>query len=113
MRRSRTRNSRACWGSKISPTKIPPDQADLAAWQDEDFDSEIEITTERPEQGFESVGGMEAVKEEIRVKIIYPLQHADMYEAYGKKIGGGILLYGPPGMWQDTLGAGHRRRSAS
>jgi SpoVK/Ycf46/Vps4 family AAA+-type ATPase len=80
-----------------------PDQAELAAWQDEDFDSEIEITTERPEQGFESVGGMEAVKEEIRIKIIYPLQHADMYEAYGKKIGGGILLYGPPGCGKTHL----------
>jgi SpoVK/Ycf46/Vps4 family AAA+-type ATPase len=46
---------------------------------------------------------MEAVKDEIRVKIIYPLQHADMYEAYGKKIGGGILLYGPPGCGKTHL----------
>jgi transitional endoplasmic reticulum ATPase len=33
---------------------------------------------------------MEEVKEEIRLKIIYPLTHADMYRAYGKSIGGGF-----------------------
>lgn len=66
-------------------------------------DDEIDVAMERPESGFESVGGMEPVKEEIRVKIIYPLQHADMYAAYGKKIGGGILLYGPPGCGKTHL----------
>ncbi|MCL4119750.1 UNVERIFIED_CONTAM: hypothetical protein GTU68_066469 [Idotea baltica] len=40
---------------------------------------------------------MEKVKEEIDLKIIKPLQHKDLYKAYGKKTGGGILLYGPPG----------------
>src|SRR5690606_6421054 len=42
------------------------------------------------------VGGMDAVKEEIRMKIIHPLTHADLYKSYGKSIGGGILVYGPP-----------------
>ncbi len=74
-----------------------------ATWQDEELDEEIEIRAERPEAGFESVGGMESVKDEIRVKIIYPLEHADMYAAYGKKIGGGILLYGPPGCGKTHL----------
>jgi SpoVK/Ycf46/Vps4 family AAA+-type ATPase len=58
---------------------------------------------ERPRIGFADVGGMEAVKEEIRLKIIYPLQHADLYQAYGKSIGGGILLYGPPGCGKTHL----------
>jgi transitional endoplasmic reticulum ATPase len=47
---------------------------------------------------FEDVGGMEEVKEEIRLKIIYPLTHAEMYRAYGKSIGGGILIIRPTWM---------------
>jgi transitional endoplasmic reticulum ATPase len=58
---------------------------------------------ERPSINFEDVGGMERVKEEINIKIIQPLQHPDLYKAYGKKTGGGILLYGPPGCGKTHL----------
>lgn len=61
------------------------------------------IDIERPKITFEHVGGMEHVKEEIRLKIIHPLRHPDLYKAYGKKIGGGILLYGPPGCGKTHL----------
>jgi SpoVK/Ycf46/Vps4 family AAA+-type ATPase len=37
------------------------------------------------------------------MKIIHPLTHPDLYRAYGKKIGGGILLYGPPGCGKTYL----------
>jgi SpoVK/Ycf46/Vps4 family AAA+-type ATPase len=46
---------------------------------------------------FNDVGGMEEIKKEIDLKIIKPLVHEELYKSYGKKIGGGILLYGPPG----------------
>jgi transitional endoplasmic reticulum ATPase len=52
---------------------------------------------ERPDVTFGDVGGMDAVKEEIRMKILYPLKNPDLFKAYGKKAGGGVLLYGPPG----------------
>ena len=52
---------------------------------------------EKPRLKFEDVGGMKRVKDEISLKIIQPLKNPDLYKAYGKKIGGGILLYGPPG----------------
>jgi transitional endoplasmic reticulum ATPase len=52
---------------------------------------------EKPSLTFADVGGMEGVKKEIEMKIIKPLMHPDLYKAYGKKVGGGILLYGPPG----------------
>lgn len=58
---------------------------------------------ERPDINFEDVGGMDGLKEEISIKIIHPMQHPEMFEAYGKKIGGGILLYGPPGCGKTYL----------
>jgi len=58
---------------------------------------------EKPSLNFSDVGGMDAVKEEIRMKIIYPLQHAKLFAAYDKKVGGGVLLYGPPGCGKTLL----------
>jgi len=52
---------------------------------------------QKPGINFSDVGGMETVKKEIELKIIKPLLHPELYKAYGKKTGGGILLYGPPG----------------
>ncbi|MFN4085945.1 MAG: AAA family ATPase [Spirosomataceae bacterium] len=52
---------------------------------------------QKPNVNFSDVGGMESVKKEIELKIIKPLLHPELYKAYGKKVGGGILLYGPPG----------------
>jgi transitional endoplasmic reticulum ATPase len=74
-------------------------------WQADDGDSKSQGGTtlpmddaiERPETTFAEVGGMENVKEEIRMKILYPLKNPDLFKAYGKKAGGGVLLYGPPG----------------
>jgi transitional endoplasmic reticulum ATPase len=73
-------------------------------WPDDEDDYDDELSAERltdevsrPGISFADVGGMEDVKEEIRMKIIYPLQNRDLFRAYGKKLGGGVLLYGPPG----------------
>ena len=68
----------------------------------EESDEEEDILSqkyfmEKPKLRFEDVGGMKRVKEEISLKIIQPLKNPHLYKAYGKKIGGGILLYGPPG----------------
>ena len=61
------------------------------------------VEVERPRVAFADVGGMEGLKEEIRLKIIHPLKHPELYRAYGKAIGGGILLYGPPGCGKTHL----------
>lgn len=69
---------------------------------DEPEDAPTDII-ERPRITFEDVGGMKKLKEEIRMKIIYPLTHPEIYKAYGKTIGGGILMYGPPGCGKTYL----------
>ena len=58
---------------------------------------------ERPRVTFADLGGMESMKEEIRMKIILPMRHPEMFAAYGKKAGGGVLLYGPPGCGKTHL----------
>ena len=50
-----------------------------------------------PDVSFSDVVGLESVKEQIYDMIIYPRQYKELYERFRKKIGGGILLYGPPG----------------
>ncbi|HLL89590.1 MAG TPA: AAA family ATPase, partial [Tepidisphaeraceae bacterium] len=73
-----------------------------AAWeQAADVDGPDRV--ERPKIAFPDVGGLEEVKEQVRMKIIHPLQHAHLYKAYGKPIGGGILMYGPPGCGKTYL----------
>ncbi len=51
--------------------------------------------------GFESLGGMENLKEDLYDKIIYPILHPHEaqldLEEYGKRYPRGIMLYGPPG----------------
>jgi SpoVK/Ycf46/Vps4 family AAA+-type ATPase len=58
---------------------------------------ELPTEVERPSLTFADVGGMDEVKEQVRMKILFPLQQPDLFKAYGKKAGGGVLLYGPPG----------------
>ncbi len=58
---------------------------------------------EKPKIKFADVGGLEDVKEEIALKVIYPLKNPDIYKAFGKKTGGGILVYGPPGCGKTLL----------
>jgi transitional endoplasmic reticulum ATPase len=80
-----------------------PEKIKLTHSGGETGDNSEGLDIERPKTTFEEVGGMDKVKEEVRMKIIHPLQHPEIYKAYGKKIGGGILLYGPPGCGKTHL----------
>lgn len=55
-----------------------------------DFVTQSKIT-------FNDIGGLDELKEEIKFKIIEPLKHPEVFQHYGKKMGGGIIMYGPPG----------------
>ncbi len=52
---------------------------------------------------FKDVGGMEEVKERVRMNIIYPFRNPEIFRKFKKRPGGGILLYGPPGCGKTYL----------
>lgn len=66
-------------------------------FDDDDLQTDARYFLQKPKEKFSDVGGMNRIKDEISIKIIQPLNNPDLYKAFGKKIGGGILLYGPPG----------------
>jgi transitional endoplasmic reticulum ATPase len=52
---------------------------------------------------FDDIGGLEEVKKAINRTIILPFTRPDLYETYGRRAGGGVLLYGPPGCGKTML----------
>lgn len=58
-----------------------------------------------PVINFEDIAGLDSVKELVRVKVLLPLQHPEVFEGYVRKSGGGLLLYGPPGTGKTMIAA--------
>ena len=89
------------------PPGEEPEKVTAQGWTTESDDEEKPAVSssdiEQPKLNFADIGGMESVKEEIRMKIIHPLKNPALFKAYGKKIGGGVLLYGPPGCGKTLL----------
>lgn len=64
----------------------------------EDDEDIVEVVPiKKPDIDFSDVAGLDDVKDKIKKAIVYPFKFPDYYKKYGKKSGGGILLYGPPG----------------
>lgn len=49
------------------------------------------------------VGGLEDVKERIQQSFLLPLQNPELRRAYGARLRGGLLLWGPPGCGKTFL----------
>ncbi|MGC9396016.1 MAG: AAA family ATPase [Anaerolineae bacterium] len=91
--------------SDVPPTEgTPPPENELVfVTAGEEAAPPPSSDVERPQLTFKDVGGMDKLKDEIRMKIIHPLTHPEIYRAYGKTLGGGILMYGPPGCGKTYL----------
>ncbi|MBF2053724.1 MAG: AAA family ATPase [Candidatus Sericytochromatia bacterium] len=61
------------------------------------------VIARRPSLTFADVGGLDEVKEALAMKLIRPLQQPELFQAYGKSVGGGLLMYGPPGCGKTYL----------
>lgn len=52
---------------------------------------------------FSDVVGLEHIKKQISKKIIMPFQRPSLFQKFKKKVGGGVILYGPPGCGKTLL----------
>ena len=52
---------------------------------------------------FDQVGGMDEMKRVIHRMVILPLSRPELYQKYGRRSGGGVMLYGPPGCGKTLL----------
>jgi len=52
---------------------------------------------------FNDVVGLSHIKKQIHKKIILPFQKPSLFQRFKKKVGGGVLLFGPPGCGKTLL----------
>ena len=55
------------------------------------------MPVQSPNVHFSDIAGLENVKNIIRMKVIQPILHPELFERFSKASNGGILLYEPPG----------------
>ncbi len=64
---------------------------------EEGADASDWIVRDRPNIRFDDIAGLDDVKQEIYLKMIYPFAHPELAQHFGIDVGGGVLLFGPPG----------------
>jgi len=62
-----------------------------------------EVLVETPNVGWEDVGGLDNVRDELQEAIEWPLKHPESFKRMGIRPSRGILLYGPPGTGKTLL----------
>lgn len=62
-----------------------------------------EVTIEVPNVKWSDVGALDAVKDELRQAIEWPLKHPEAFKKMGIKPPKGVLLFGPPGTGKTLL----------
>lgn len=88
-----------------SPSVVPAPHAQPQAAGGQYGSADVEPTAEVEHSPvtFADVAGMDTVKEALRMKLLLPTQQPELFAAYGKRAGGGVLLYGPPGAGKTHL----------
>ncbi len=76
----------------------PDKKARLKVVEKPDFAQVVDLKRYAEDNtSFADVVGLEEVKRQIHKKIILPFQKPSLFQRFKKKVGGGVMLYGPPG----------------
>ena len=66
-------------------------------------DAEAPVEVRRETLKLDDVGGLVDVKQRIHETFLDPIAHPEIAQAFKKSLGGGLLLYGPPGCGKTYL----------
>ena len=58
---------------------------------------------EKPTLRFDDVAGLDEVKQDIKLRMVYPFTHPELAKKFDIRAGGGVLFYGPPGTGKTML----------
>ena len=77
---------------KLNPAAVDDDNPDLALadWASQFDWGDLKLS-------LDDVVGLEDVKRQINLRILAPFKQPEIFEAFSRSGGGGILMYGPPG----------------
>jgi len=62
-----------------------------------------EVLVETPNIGWENVGGLDKIKQELKEAVEWPIKYPESFTRMGIRPSRGILLYGPPGTGKTLL----------
>jgi transitional endoplasmic reticulum ATPase len=97
---------------KLEEESIPPEVLEKLVVNQEDFADALkvvrpsamrEVLVETPNVGWNDVGGLDKVREELKNAVEWPLKYPESFRRIGIRPSRGILLYGPPGMGKTLL----------
>jgi len=96
----------------LEEERIPPSVLEKMEVRMEDFTNAFkeitptamrEVAVEVPAVHWDEVGGLEAVKEELKEAVVWPLKNPEVFKRMGIQPPKGILLFGPPGCGKTML----------
>lgn len=89
-------------GAETSPQKITKLHV-VSRSDNEEDDLKRLLMPDIERKTFAHVGGLDDIKAHIHKRIILPFQKPSLFTRFKKRVGGGILLFGPPGCGKTLL----------
>ena len=97
---------------KVDEDHIHPEVLEKLIIKHEDFTDALkvvrpsamrEVLVETPNIGWEGVGGLDKIKQDLKEAVEWPMKYPDSFKRMGIRPSRGILLYGPPGTGKTLL----------